>query len=98
MARTSKSSPLSKERIIKAAYKLAIKDPTTTLSMRKIAAKLNVTPMAIYNYIEDKDDLTSAVVDTHLKKSNLIPTDIDPDSHWREWIKDSFLRLRNAFN
>ncbi|OUR94934.1 hypothetical protein A9Q81_14305 [Gammaproteobacteria bacterium 42_54_T18] len=98
MASTAKTTALSKERIIKAAYQLAKKDPINALSMRKIATKLKVTPMAIYKYFDDKNELTAAVIDTHLKKSNLIPTGIDADENWREWVKASFLRMWDAYD
>ncbi|MCG8668130.1 MAG: TetR/AcrR family transcriptional regulator [Pseudomonadales bacterium] len=98
-ARTTKTkaSALSKDRIVKAAYQLAKKDPVNALSMRKIATKLKVTPMAIYKYFEDKDELTAAVIDLHMLKSNLIPDDVDP-SDWRSWIKAAFLKMWDAYN
>jgi len=98
MASTTKTTALSKERIIKAAYQLAKKDPINALSMRKIATRLKVTPMAIYKYFDDKNELTAAVIDTHLEKSSLIPTDIDPANDWREWVKSSFLRMWDAYD
>lgn len=94
---SSRTTALSRERIIKAAYQLAKKDPTNALSMRRIATKLKVTPMAIYKYFSDKNELTAAVIDTHLEKSNLIPQDIDP-SNWREWIKASFYSMWDAYD
>lgn len=97
MATTTKTTALSKERIVKAAYQLAKKDPINALSMRKIATKLKVTPMAIYKYFSDKNELTAAVIDTHLKKSNLIPTELDP-ADWRTWVKTSFLRMWDAYD
>lgn len=98
-ARTTKAKPaaLSKERIVKAAYQLAKKDPVNALSMRKIATKLKVTPMAIYKYFADKDELTSAVIDLHMLKSNLVPDHLD-QSDWRSWIKDAFLRMWDAYD
>ena len=98
MASTAKNTALSRERIVKAAYQLAKKDPINALSMRKIATKLKVTPMAIYKYFDDKNELTAAVIDAHLKKSTLIPIDIDPTTHWREWVKSSFLRMWDAYD
>jgi len=94
--RTEKSPALSRDRIVKAAYQLAKKDPINALSMRKIASKLKVTPMAIYKYFKDKDELTAAVIDMHLTRSNLIPDDIN-ESDWRRWILGSFLRMWDAY-
>jgi len=98
MTSKAKTPALSRIRIINAAYQLAKKDPINALSMRKIATKLKVTPMAIYKYFDDKNALTTAVIDMHLKKSNLIPMDIDPESDWRTWVKASFLRMWDAYD
>lgn len=94
---TTRNGSLSRDRIIKAAYQLAKKDPMNALSMRKIATKLKVTPMAIYKYFDDKDELTAAVIDTHLSKSELIPTEIDP-KNWREWITETMLRMWDSYD
>lgn len=96
-SRPTKAPALSRERIVKAAYQLAKKDPVGALSMRKIATKLKVTPMAIYKYFNDKDELTAAVIDMHMTKSDLIPDDAEP-SDWRKWIKSAFLRMWDAYD
>ncbi len=94
---TEKTAALSRDRIVKAAYQLAKKDPINALSMRKIASKLKVTPMAIYKYFKDKDELTAAVIDMQMTRSKLIPEDVDP-TNWREWIRSSFQRMRDAYD
>ena len=94
---STRNSTLSRDKIIKAAYQLAKKDPVNALSMRKIATKLKVTPMAIYKYFSDKNELTAAVIDLHLEKSNLIPTEVDP-ADWRTWIKSSFYSMWDAYD
>ena len=59
-ANSNRKTALSQDKIINVAYKLAKKDPVNAMSMRKIATVLKVTPMAIYKYFEDKNDLTAA--------------------------------------
>src|SRR5690606_15243528 len=66
------------------------------LSMRKIATKLKVTPMAIYKYFSDKNELTAAVIDLQMMESKLIPHELDP-TEWRAWIRESFLRMWDAY-
>lgn len=92
----SRKSALSRDKIVNAAYKLAKKDPLNALSMRKIATVLKVTPMAIYKYFEDKNELTAAVIDKQMTDSRLVPDEVDP-THWREWIRTSFLRMWDAY-
>lgn len=92
----TRSTALSRERIIKAAYQIALKDPLNPLSMRKIATKLKVTPMAIYKYFNDKDELTAAVIDNHLENSGLVP-ESDPKD-WRSWITSAMLKMWDAYD
>lgn len=92
---SNRPASLSREKIVKAAFQLAKKDPLNALSMRKLATKLKVTPMAIYKYFSDKNELTAAVIDMQMEESNLIP-DMDT-SDWRVWIKESFLRMWDAY-
>lgn len=93
---TTRKSALSRDKIISAAYKLAKKDPLNALSMRKIATVLKVTPMAIYKYFDDKNELTAAVIDKQMMDSKLIPDEIDP-ADWRLWMRTSFLRMWDAY-
>jgi AcrR family transcriptional regulator len=93
----ARKSALSREKIVNAAYKLAIKDPLNALSMRKIATVLKVTPMAIYKYFDDKNELTAAVIDKQMMESQLVPEEMDPDD-WHSWIKTSFLRMWDAYD
>lgn len=94
--KSGKSPILSRDKIIEAAYQLAKRDPINALSMRKIATKLKVTPMAIYKYFKDKNELTTAVIDKHMQNSLLVPEDI-PIEAWRQWISTSFLRMWDAY-
>lgn len=93
---SNRPASLSRDKIVKAAFLLAKKEPLNALSMRKLATRLKVTPMAIYKYFSDKDELTAAVIDMQMEESNLIPHDMDP-TDWRPWIKESFLRMWDAY-
>jgi AcrR family transcriptional regulator len=94
---TGKSTALSRDRIVKAAYQLARKDPLNALSMRKIATRLKVTPMAIYKHFSDKNELTAAVIDMQMEESRLVPEDLDQND-WRGWILESYLRMRDTYD
>ncbi len=94
-ANHNRKSALSQDKIINVAYKLAKKDPVNAMSMRKIATVLKVTPMAIYKYFDDKNELTAAVIDKHMLESQLVPEEVDPKD-WRHWIHTSFLRMWDA--
>jgi AcrR family transcriptional regulator len=52
-----KRAPLSRERILKAALRIADEEGLEALSMRRLAADLDATPMALYNHVPNKDAL-----------------------------------------
>jgi AcrR family transcriptional regulator len=55
--------PLTRERIVRAAVALADKRGLEGVSLRKVAAKLNVGPMRIYGYTSTKEGLLELMVD-----------------------------------
>jgi TetR/AcrR family tetracycline transcriptional repressor len=54
-------NPLSRERIVDAAFRLLEQDGWDALSMRRLAQELDVWPMAVYRYFRDKDELVEAL-------------------------------------
>ncbi|WP_404789517.1 TetR/AcrR family transcriptional regulator C-terminal domain-containing protein [Altericista sp. CCNU0014] len=69
MARTSNPdtvppAPLSRERVLRAAIRLADEEGFEALSMRKLAQALGVQAMSLYNHVANKDDLLDGIVDS----------------------------------
>ena len=58
----SRRPPLSPERILRAAIKLADRQGLEALSMRKLAATLKVEAMSLYNHVASKDALLDGMV------------------------------------
>ncbi|MFG2498339.1 TetR/AcrR family transcriptional regulator [Streptomyces sp. NPDC048441] len=56
-------APLSRERIVRAAIKLADADGLDAVSLRKVATALDVRPMRLYGYIASKEELLDLMVD-----------------------------------
>jgi AcrR family transcriptional regulator len=56
-------APLSRERIVRAAIELADADGLDAVSLRKVAAALDVGPMRLYGYIATKEELLDLMVD-----------------------------------
>lgn len=84
MARRPQTQPtgLSRERILTAALELARDDGIEALSMRRLAQELDVWPMSVYRYFQDKDALLDAMA------ADLLEQVPDPplDGSWRERI------------
>jgi len=55
--------PLTRERVLRAALKLADEGGLGSLSMRKLGHELGVEAMAVYYHFADKDEVIDGVVD-----------------------------------
>jgi AcrR family transcriptional regulator len=56
-------APLSRERLVRAAIRLADAHGLDAVSLRKVAAALDAGPMRLYGYIETKEELLDLMVD-----------------------------------
>jgi AcrR family transcriptional regulator len=57
MAKQAQRIPLSKDRVLSAAMKLADEGGIKAVSMRKIAQELGVEAMSLYNHVASKDEI-----------------------------------------
>jgi TetR/AcrR family tetracycline transcriptional repressor len=74
-------APLDRERIAATAREMIDEVGVEKLTMRAVAARLDVSAMALYHHVEDKDELLRLVGDDILGHIELP----DPDSgDWRE--------------
>ncbi|AXI76586.1 TetR/AcrR family transcriptional regulator [Peterkaempfera bronchialis] len=81
---------LSRDRIVRAAVRLLDADGLAAFSMRRLAADLGVTPMSVYWYVDNKDDLLELALDEVLADMALPevpdgPPDPDPDRADHDW-------------
>jgi AcrR family transcriptional regulator len=75
-------SGLSRERIVAAAVRLLDEEGLRAFSMRKLATELGVTPMSVYWYVENKDDLIELALDEVFQEIVVPPApegEPDPD-------------------
>jgi AcrR family transcriptional regulator len=75
---TPPPAPLSRERVLQAALRLADEGGIEALSMRKIAQDLGVKAMSLYNHVANKDDLLDGIVD-------LVVSEIEVPSLETDW-------------
>lgn len=54
---------LTKDRVLNAAVKLADTGGIDSLSMRKLASRLRVEAMSLYNHVANKDEILDGIVD-----------------------------------
>jgi AcrR family transcriptional regulator len=85
-------TPLSRERVLRAAIDLADRDGIEALSMRKLGQELGVDAMAMYRHVRSKDDMLDGVVDA-------IVGDIDrplADEDWKASLREQAMAARRV--
>ncbi|NUT91023.1 MAG: TetR/AcrR family transcriptional regulator [Saccharothrix sp.] len=83
-------APLSRERIVGAAIRLADADGLDAVSLRKVAGVLDVGPMRLYGYIATKEELLDLMVDA-------VHAEIRPTGDgWREALRSLAESTRQA--
>jgi AcrR family transcriptional regulator len=71
-------APLSRDRILDEAAALA-SDPAASFSMRRLAERLGVTPMALYKWFDNRDDLLRALME---RVGARTPATVPGDGPW----------------
>ncbi len=96
---TKRRTPLSRERVLKAAVKLADRDGLDSLTMRKLADDLGVEAMSLYYHVANKEALLDGVVDVVVAE---IEEDLGGftedlvDSNWKKTMRQRILTARSV--
>ena len=61
--KAARRAPLSPEKVLRAALRMADKDGIESLSMRKLAQSLKVEAMSLYNHVASKEDILDGLVE-----------------------------------
>ncbi|MEU6072287.1 TetR/AcrR family transcriptional regulator C-terminal domain-containing protein [Micromonospora sp. NPDC047074] len=91
-AETLRRTPLSRDRVLRAAVALADGAGIESLSMRNLAQDLGVVPMALYKHVANKDELLDGMID-------VVVGEIDPpvpDAGWKHTIRSRILSARQV--
>ena len=90
--KSRRRTPLSRERVLRAAVALADERGTEELTMRKLAKELGVEAMSLYNHVANKGDLLDGMID-------LVFGEIDPpsaDGDWKAELRKRAVSTRDA--
>lgn len=87
---TTDAPALSRDEIVRTASGYAATGALDDLTIRQLATDLDVTPMALYRHIRDKDDILEAVAD-RLIGALPLPSD---DLPWNEYLAAMVASLR----
>jgi AcrR family transcriptional regulator len=74
----ARRTPLSRQRVLRAALALADQSGIEPLTMRKLGQQLGVEAMSLYNHVANKDDILDGIVD-------LVVTEIDVPGQGTDW-------------
>jgi AcrR family transcriptional regulator len=76
-------TPLSRERVLRAAITLADQGGIESLTMRRLGQKLGVEAMSLYKHVSNKDDVLDGIVDLVLGDIEVPPS----GTPWREAMR-----------
>jgi AcrR family transcriptional regulator len=91
---TPRRTPLSRERVLRAAIALADERGAQELTMRKLAKELGVEAMSLYNHVANKDDLLDGMID-------IVFGEIEPPlagGDWKAELRKRAVSTRAALN
>jgi AcrR family transcriptional regulator len=82
---------LNRAKVLRAAAELADEGGFDALTMRRLAARLGVVPMALYKHVADKHELLDGMVDLVFAEVEM-PVDVD----WRTALRTRASSMRQA--
>jgi AcrR family transcriptional regulator len=85
---------LSKERVVRTAVALALRDGIESLTMRKLADELGAGAMSLYYYVPNKEELLDGMVDVVFSEIEVPPTGVD----WRTAMRRRAISTRRVLN
>ena len=86
-------SPLSRDRIVRAAIAIADQEGLAAVSLRKVGAALDAGPMRLYSYLSTKEELLELMVDAVY--GELVATG-PVEAGWRDALQTIARRTRQA--
>ncbi|MDP8955539.1 MAG: TetR/AcrR family transcriptional regulator C-terminal domain-containing protein [Actinomycetota bacterium] len=91
-------TPLSRDRVLRAAIKLADDAGIEALSMRKLGQELGVEAMSLYNHVANKEEILDGMVDVVVSEIIDAQSEIDlPTTDWKTVLRQRVLAAREIF-
>jgi AcrR family transcriptional regulator len=85
-------APLTRERVLAAAVRIADEHGLEAVTMRRLGQELGVEAMSLYNHVANKDDILNAIVD-------LVEGEIElpgPDEPWKSALRKTATSYHDA--
>lgn len=91
MARTARAPSLTLDAILEQSIRIIRSHGVAGLTMRSVATGLGVTPMAVYYYVADKDELLRLVVERVSDSLDLLR--LEPGEDWRDTLRTYMVNI-----
>jgi AcrR family transcriptional regulator len=92
MAPRSRTTPLSRAAVLRAAVQVADEHGVAAVSMRAVAQRVGVEAMSLYHYVRSKDEIIDGLVDLIFAEIRL-PV---PGQDWRAAMRDRAASARTV--
>ena len=92
MSEDTKRSTLNRERVLEAAIELADETGIDSLTIRKLAERLDVGTMTIYHHVPSKEEIVDGMVEAVFSEIEKPPTDVD----WKTAIRRRCISARRV--
>jgi AcrR family transcriptional regulator len=87
-----KRSPLTRERVLNAAIRLADREGIDAVSMRRLGTELGIEAMSLYTHVRGKDDLLDGMIELVIGE---IPIHRD-GADWKDSLRTTILSARTV--
>ncbi|MBT2235310.1 TetR/AcrR family transcriptional regulator C-terminal domain-containing protein [Nonomuraea sp. NEAU-A123] len=98
--RTEPRIPLSRDRVLRAAVKLADESGIESLTMRRLAEEVGAEAMSLYYHVAKKEDVLDGIVEVIAGEINEVVGRIDVPSKgaaWKSAVRQRVLAAREVF-
>jgi AcrR family transcriptional regulator len=88
--------PLSKERVLRAAIKVADEGGIESLTMRRLAEELGAEAMSLYYHVANKDDVLDGIAEVIVREINDVVDQLDLPAKGADWKNAVRRRILSA--
>jgi len=88
--------PLSRERVLAAAVRLADHSGIESVTMRRLAEELGAEAMSLYYHVNNKEDVLDGIVDVVIREINDAVGQLDVPSDGARWKRALRQRILTA--
>jgi AcrR family transcriptional regulator len=94
---TEARSPLSRERVLRAAVALADEHGLPAVTMRRLAEELGAEAMSLYYHVAKKEDVLDGIVDVVAQEVNEAVARLADGPDWKRTARRRILAARQVF-